>query len=107
MLRLTIVVAWIGDGNPSAIFDSNVFKKVLSDIFKTSLVLKLGQVDAARFGDGNPSTIFDSNVFKKVWSEIFKTSLVLKLGQGQFYAYEKWNTSSGGGVLVSASSLKG
>ncbi|KAK6144005.1 hypothetical protein DH2020_020825 [Rehmannia glutinosa] len=37
-----IIVAWNGSGDPSSIFDSNVFKKVLS-IFITAAILKLGQ----------------------------------------------------------------
>ncbi|KAK6138372.1 hypothetical protein DH2020_027888 [Rehmannia glutinosa] len=37
-----IIIAWNGSGDPSSIFDSNVFKKVLS-IFITAAILKLGQ----------------------------------------------------------------
>jgi len=37
-----IIVAWNGTGDPSAIFDANVFKKVLS-VFITAAILKLGQ----------------------------------------------------------------
>ncbi|MFS8011908.1 putative 1,3-beta-glucan synthase [Helianthus anomalus] len=37
-----IIVAWNGDGNPTSIFESDVFKKVLS-VFITASILKLGQ----------------------------------------------------------------
>ena len=37
-----IIVAWNGSGNPSVIFNSDVFKKVLS-VFITAAILKLGQ----------------------------------------------------------------
>ncbi|RYR31935.1 hypothetical protein Ahy_B01g056880 [Arachis hypogaea] len=37
-----IIVAWNGSGNPSAIFNGDVFKKVLS-VFITAAILKLGQ----------------------------------------------------------------
>lgn len=37
-----IIVAWNGNGEPSAIFDGNVFKKVLS-VFITAAILKLAQ----------------------------------------------------------------
>ncbi|RYR48968.1 hypothetical protein Ahy_A07g035151 [Arachis hypogaea] len=38
-----IIVAWNGSGNPSAIFNGDVFKKVLR-VFITAAILKLGQV---------------------------------------------------------------
>ncbi|KAM0054076.1 putative 1,3-beta-glucan synthase [Helianthus debilis subsp. tardiflorus] len=41
-LQAMIIVAWNGDGNPTSIFESDVFKKVLS-VFITALILKLGQ----------------------------------------------------------------
>ncbi|KAK7358027.1 hypothetical protein VNO80_17326 [Phaseolus coccineus] len=41
-LQAMIIVAWNGTGDPSAIFDVNVFKKVLS-VFITAAILKLGQ----------------------------------------------------------------
>ncbi|MFS8032982.1 putative 1,3-beta-glucan synthase [Helianthus anomalus] len=41
-LQAVIIVAWNGDGNPTSIFESNVFKKVLS-VFITASILKLGQ----------------------------------------------------------------
>ncbi|CAA0815271.1 Callose synthase 3 [Striga hermonthica] len=41
-LQAMTIVAWNGSGQPSAIFDSDVFKKVLS-IFITAAILKLGQ----------------------------------------------------------------
>ncbi|XP_019152063.1 PREDICTED: callose synthase 3 [Ipomoea nil] len=41
-LQAMIIVAWNGNGEPSAIFDADVFKKVLS-IFITAAILKLGQ----------------------------------------------------------------
>lgn len=37
-----IIVAWNGTGEPTAIFGSDVFKKVLS-VFITAAILKLGQ----------------------------------------------------------------
>ncbi|MFS7983822.1 putative 1,3-beta-glucan synthase [Helianthus anomalus] len=37
-----IIVAWNGDGNPTSIFESDVFKKVLI-VFITASILKLGQ----------------------------------------------------------------
>lgn len=37
-----IIVAWNGTGEPTAIFSSDVFKKVLS-VFITAAILKLGQ----------------------------------------------------------------
>ncbi|XLT02451.1 hypothetical protein HN51_051802 [Arachis hypogaea] len=37
-----IIVAWNGSGNPSAIFNGDVFKKVLR-VFITAAILKLGQ----------------------------------------------------------------
>ncbi|XP_038696263.1 callose synthase 3 [Tripterygium wilfordii] len=37
-----IIVAWNGSGQPSAIFEADVFKKVLS-VFLTAAILKLGQ----------------------------------------------------------------
>ncbi|RYR52035.1 hypothetical protein Ahy_A06g026961 [Arachis hypogaea] len=42
LLRAMIIVAWNGSGNPSAIFNGDVFKKVLS-VFITAAILKLGQ----------------------------------------------------------------
>lgn len=42
LLKAMIIVAWNGDGNPTKIFDSDVFKKVLS-VFITASILKLGQ----------------------------------------------------------------
>ncbi|KAJ0854976.1 putative 1,3-beta-glucan synthase [Helianthus annuus] len=41
-LQAMIIVAWNGDGNPTSIFESDVFKKVLS-VFITASILKLGQ----------------------------------------------------------------
>ncbi|XP_025673303.1 callose synthase 1-like isoform X2 [Arachis hypogaea] len=41
-LQAMIIVAWNGSGNPSAIFNGDVFKKVLS-VFITAVILKLGQ----------------------------------------------------------------
>ncbi|KAK9061500.1 hypothetical protein SSX86_018682 [Deinandra increscens subsp. villosa] len=41
-LQAMIIVAWNGDGNPTSIFISDVFKKVLS-VFITASILKLGQ----------------------------------------------------------------
>ncbi|KAK1261514.1 Callose synthase 3 [Acorus gramineus] len=41
-LQAMIIISWNGSGQPSAIFDGDVFKKVLS-IFITAAVLKLGQ----------------------------------------------------------------
>ncbi|GMY16153.1 callose synthase 3 isoform X2 [Fagus crenata] len=41
-LQAMIIVAWNGTGEPSAIFGSDVFKKVLS-VFITAAILKLGQ----------------------------------------------------------------
>ncbi|GJT09449.1 callose synthase 3 [Tanacetum coccineum] len=41
-LQAMIIVAWNGDGNPTTMFDSDVFKKVLS-VFITASILKLGQ----------------------------------------------------------------
>lgn len=40
--KVMIIVAWNGSGNPSAIFEVDVFKKVLS-VFITAAILKLGQ----------------------------------------------------------------
>ncbi|KAL4288337.1 hypothetical protein AHAS_Ahas19G0276100 [Arachis hypogaea] len=40
--KAMIIVAWNGSGNPSVIFNSDVFKKVLS-VFITAAILKLGQ----------------------------------------------------------------
>ncbi|XLR28221.1 hypothetical protein S83_056121, partial [Arachis hypogaea] len=40
--KAMIIVAWNGSGNPSAIFNGDVFKKVLS-VFITAAILKLGQ----------------------------------------------------------------
>ncbi|XP_010265915.1 PREDICTED: callose synthase 3 [Nelumbo nucifera] len=41
-LQAMIIVAWNGSGQPSGIFENDVFKKVLS-IFITAAILKLGQ----------------------------------------------------------------
>ncbi|KAJ0771630.1 putative 1,3-beta-glucan synthase [Helianthus annuus] len=41
-LQAMIIVAWNGDGNPTSIFNSDVFQKVLS-VFITASILKLGQ----------------------------------------------------------------
>ncbi|KAI3799427.1 hypothetical protein L1987_34725 [Smallanthus sonchifolius] len=41
-LQAMIIVAWNGDGNPTSIFQSDVFEKVLS-VFITASILKLGQ----------------------------------------------------------------
>ncbi|KAG5138789.1 hypothetical protein JHK82_023520 [Glycine max] len=41
-LQAMIVVAWNGSGDPSAIFNGDVFKKVLS-VFITAAILKFGQ----------------------------------------------------------------
>ncbi|KAK2977668.1 hypothetical protein RJ640_015665 [Escallonia rubra] len=41
-LQAMIIVAWNGSGQPSSIFDSGVFKKVLS-VFITAAIMKLGQ----------------------------------------------------------------
>ncbi|KAL9277670.1 hypothetical protein ACSQ67_025009 [Phaseolus vulgaris] len=41
-LQAMIIVAWNGTGDPSAIIDVNVFKKVLS-VFIIAAILKLGQ----------------------------------------------------------------
>ncbi|CAI8601679.1 unnamed protein product [Vicia faba] len=41
-LQAMIIVAWNGNGDLSAIFDGNVFKKALS-VFITAAILKLGQ----------------------------------------------------------------
>ncbi|ESR59155.1 callose synthase 3 [Citrus sinensis] len=41
-LQVMIIVAWNGSGNPSSIFEVDVFKKVLS-VFITAAILKLGQ----------------------------------------------------------------
>ncbi|XP_043691050.1 callose synthase 3-like isoform X2 [Telopea speciosissima] len=41
-LQVMIIVAWNGSGQPSSIFDADVFKKVLS-VFITAAILKLGQ----------------------------------------------------------------
>ncbi|KAL5832191.1 hypothetical protein ACOSQ4_017545 [Xanthoceras sorbifolium] len=41
-LQVMIIVAWNGSGEPSSIFGSDVFKKVLS-VFITAAILKLGQ----------------------------------------------------------------
>ncbi|KAI3968969.1 hypothetical protein MKX01_001446 [Papaver californicum] len=40
-LQVMIIVAWNGSGDPSAIFEGDVFKKVLS-VFITAAILKLG-----------------------------------------------------------------
>lgn len=40
--KVMIIVAWNGSGNPSSIFEVDVFKKVLS-VFITAAILKLGQ----------------------------------------------------------------
>lgn len=40
--KAMIIVAWNGTGQPSSIFTSDVFKKVLS-VFITAAILKLGQ----------------------------------------------------------------
>lgn len=37
-----IIVAWNGSGDPSVIFNGDVFKKVLS-VFITAAILKFGQ----------------------------------------------------------------
>ncbi|KAK9273438.1 hypothetical protein L1049_018248 [Liquidambar formosana] len=42
MAKAMIIVAWNGSGEPSSIFSSNVFKKVLS-VFITAAILNLGQ----------------------------------------------------------------
>lgn len=41
-LKAMTIVAWNGSGQPSAIFNGDVFKKVLS-VFITAAILKLGQ----------------------------------------------------------------
>ncbi|XVF47535.1 hypothetical protein PTKIN_Ptkin03bG0116700 [Pterospermum kingtungense] len=41
-LQAMIIIAWNGSGQPSAIFNGDVFKKVLS-VFITAAILKLGQ----------------------------------------------------------------
>lgn len=41
-IKAMIIIAWNGTGQPSAVFDANVFKKVLS-IFITAAIMKLGQ----------------------------------------------------------------
>lgn len=41
-LKAMIIIAWNGSGQPSAIFEVDVFKKVLS-IFITAAILKLAQ----------------------------------------------------------------
>nr|POE82802.1 callose synthase 3 [Quercus suber] len=41
-LQAMIIVAWNGTGEPTAVFSSDVFKKVLS-VFITAAILKLGQ----------------------------------------------------------------
>ncbi|KAK9283040.1 hypothetical protein L1049_011268 [Liquidambar formosana] len=41
-LQAMIIIAWNGSGNPSSIFEGDVFKKVLS-IFITAAILKLAQ----------------------------------------------------------------
>ncbi|XP_019429555.1 PREDICTED: callose synthase 3-like [Lupinus angustifolius] len=41
-LQAMIIIAWNGSGNPLAIFNGGVFKKVLS-VFITAAILKLGQ----------------------------------------------------------------
>ncbi|XP_027349003.1 callose synthase 3-like isoform X2 [Abrus precatorius] len=41
-LQAMIIVAWNGSGNPTVIFNGDVFKKVLS-VFITAAILKLGQ----------------------------------------------------------------
>lgn len=41
-MKAMIIIAWNGKGHPISIFDSGVFKKVLS-VFITAAVLKLGQ----------------------------------------------------------------
>ncbi|KAH7854010.1 hypothetical protein Vadar_009076 [Vaccinium darrowii] len=41
-LQAMIIGAWNGSGNPSSVFSSDVFKKVLS-VFITTAILKLGQ----------------------------------------------------------------
>ncbi|CAK9174117.1 unnamed protein product [Ilex paraguariensis] len=41
-LQVMVIVAWNGSGQPSSIFNSDVFKKVLS-VFITAAILKLGQ----------------------------------------------------------------
>ncbi|XP_026413882.1 callose synthase 3-like isoform X3 [Papaver somniferum] len=40
-LQVMIIIAWNGSGDPSAIFEGDVFKKVLS-VFITAAILKLG-----------------------------------------------------------------
>lgn len=40
--KAMIIAAWNGTGEPSSIFSSDVFKKVLS-VFITAAILKLGQ----------------------------------------------------------------
>lgn len=42
LYKVMIIVAWNGSGNPSSIFEVDVFKKVLS-VFITAAILKLGQ----------------------------------------------------------------
>ncbi|KAL3637977.1 Callose synthase 3 [Castilleja foliolosa] len=41
-LQAMIIIAWNGTGEPSGVFDANVFKNVLS-IFVTAAIMKLGQ----------------------------------------------------------------
>ena len=41
-LQAMIIVAWNGSGDLSAVFEADVFKKVLS-VFITASILKLGQ----------------------------------------------------------------
>lgn len=43
-----IIVAWNGSGDPTVIFNGDVFKKVLS-VFITAAILKLGQGRHSQF----------------------------------------------------------
>nr|GEY52781.1 hypothetical protein [Tanacetum cinerariifolium] len=73
-----IIVAWNGDGNPTTMFDYDVFKKVLN-VFITASILKLGQGEILGLSkqDGEEIKRCDIN-YLDIFTSYYKTAKVPK-----------------------------
>ncbi|KAG2675087.1 hypothetical protein I3760_13G168800 [Carya illinoinensis] len=87
-LQAMIIVAWNGTGDPSSIFSSDVFKKVLS-IFITAAILKLGQavLDVILSWKAHQSMSFHSKL-RHILKVVSATSWVIVLPVTYAYTWE-------------------
>ncbi|KAA8549605.1 hypothetical protein F0562_001377 [Nyssa sinensis] len=87
-LQAMIIVAWNGSGQPSSIFGSDVFKKVLS-VFITAAILKLGQavLDVILSWKARQSMSFDVKL-RYILKVVFAAAWVIILPVTYAYSWE-------------------